>query len=177
MSQYIKGLVQKELETRFSEVPDFMVISTVGLDGINNNILRGKLKAKGIRMSVVKNALMRRAMEGLGRPAAGSLFESGPCTVVYGADSVVDVAKELLDCSTKLKLKAIVVRGAFVDGQALDARNATELSKMPNRAEMHGRLAATVLTPGAKVAGAIVAPGSKIAGCLKSLIEKQEKAA
>lgn len=90
---------------------------------------------------------------------------------------MVDVAKELLDCSTKLKLKTIVVRGAFVDGQVLDARNANELSKMPNRAEMHGRLAATVLAPGAKVAGAILSPGSKIAGCLKSLIEKQEKAA
>lgn len=177
MSKYVKGLVQNELEKRFAEVPDFMVISTVGLDGINNNILRGKLKAKGIRMSMVKNALMRRAMEGLGRPAAGPLFESGPCTIVYGADSVVDVAKELLDCSTKLKLKTIVVRGAFVDGQVLDARNANELSKMPNRAEMHGRLAATVLAPGAKVAGAILSPGSKIAGCLKSLIEKQEKAA
>ena len=68
-------------------------------------------------------------------------------------------------------------KGAFVDGEALDARNANELSKMPNRAEMHGRLAATVLAPGAKVAGAILSPGSKIAGCLKSLIEKQEKAA
>jgi large subunit ribosomal protein L10 len=177
MSQYIKGLVQNELEKRFSGVPDFMVVSTVGLDGINNNILRGKLKTQGVRMTVVKNALMRRAMDGLGRSAAGSLFESGPCTVVYGADSVVDVAKELLDCCTKLKLKAVVVRGAFVDGQALDARNASELSKMPNRAEMHGRLAATALAPGAKVAGAIVASGSKIAGCLKSLIEKLEKAA
>jgi large subunit ribosomal protein L10 len=177
MSQYVKGLVQNELEKRFSEVPDFVVVSTVGLDGINNNILRGKLKTKGIRMNMVKNALMRRAMEGLGRPAAGSLFESGPCTVVFGGDSVVDVAKELLECCSKLKLKTIVVRGAFVDGQALDARNANELSKMPTRAQMHGRLAATALAPGAKVAGAILAPGSKIAGCLKSLIEKLEKVA
>lgn len=175
MSKYVKGLLQNELEKRFAEVGDFVVISSVGLDGINNNILRGKLKAKGIRMSVVKNALMRRAMEGLGKPSAVSLFDSGPCTVVYGGDSVVDVAKELAEWGTKLK--ALVVRGAFVDGLSLDAQGANELSKMPSRAEMHGRLAATALAPGAKVAGAILSPGSKIAGCLKSLIEKLEKAA
>ena len=70
-----------------------------------------------------------------------------------------------------------MVRGAFVDGLSLDAQGAKELSKMPTRAEMHGRLAATALAPGAKVAGAILSPGSTIAGCLKSLIEKLEKAA
>ncbi len=175
MSKYVKGLLQNELEKRFSDVSDFVVISTIGLDGINNNVMRGKLKAKGIRMNVVKNALMRRAMEGLGKSAASSLFESGPCTVVYGGDSIVDVAKELSEWSTKLK--AIAIRGAFVDGQTLNAQAAGELSKMPTRAEMHGRLAATALAPGAKVAGAILSPGSNIAGCLKSLIEKLEKAA
>ncbi len=175
MSKYVKGLLQNELQKRFEDVPDFMVLSTLGINGIDNNILRGQLKAKGVRMTVVKNALMRRAMEGLGRSSAGSLFDAGPCTVVYGGESVVDVAKEVLEWAKKIK--AIAVRGAFVDGQVLDAKSAESLSKMPTRAEMQGRIVSTALAPGANVAGAILSPGSTIAGCLKSHIEKLEKAA
>jgi large subunit ribosomal protein L10 len=175
MSKYVKGLLQSELQTRFANETDFMVLSTLGINGIDNNVMRGQLKTKGIRMSVVKNALMRRAMEGLGRTAAGTLFESGPCTVVYGGDNVVDVAKEVLEWSKKVK--AIAVRGAYVDGQVLDATAAEALSKMPTRIEMQGRIVSTALAPGANVAGAILSPGSTIAGCVKSLIEKLETAA
>jgi large subunit ribosomal protein L10 len=92
MSYNVKGLIQKEYEKRLSEAPDFVVVQIIGLNGVENNRLRGALLEKGIRLMVVKNSLMRRALESLGHGKAASLFESGPCTLVYGGDSVVDVA-------------------------------------------------------------------------------------
>lgn len=176
MSYYVKGLVQKEYEKRFTGVDSFLVMQTIGISGIDNNVMRGELKHKGIHMMVVKNSLIRKTMESLGHPAAARLFEAGPCTVVFGGDSVVDVAKEM-DIWARKKKDIMVVRGAYVEGEVLSEKAAALLSKMPTRAELQGQIAGAALAPGARVVGAVLAPSRAIAGCLKSLIEKKEKEA
>ena len=163
------------MKEKFADIDDFLVIETKGVDGNANNEMRGVLKSKGIRLTTVKNALMRRALDGLGRTSAVSLFLAGPCTVAYGGDSIVDVAKEMEDWSKKIR--SIGLKGAFIDGVAMDAKAAESLAKMPNRAQLQGEIVALAKSPGANVAGAVGGPGGVIAGCIKSLIEKLEKAA
>ena len=148
MSYYVKGLVQKEYEKRFTGVDSFLVMQTIGISGIDNNVMRGELKHKGIRMMVVKNSLMRKTMESLGHPAAARLFEAGPCTVIFGGDSVVDVAKEMEGWIRKKK-DVMVVRGAYVEGEVLTRQAAALLSKMPTRAELQGQIAGIALPCGA----------------------------
>lgn len=175
MSKPVKELYKVQCETKFADVNDFVVVATKGMDGNDNNTLRGVLKDKGIRLTVVKNSIMRNAMDSLGKAAAINLFMSGPCTVAYGGDSVVDVAKEIEGLLKKYK--AMEIKGAFVDGEALGADGAKELAKMPTRAELQGQIVVLANSPGRKVAAAIASPAGNIAGCIKSLIEKLEEAA
>ncbi len=175
MSTYVKGLLQKELEKKFEAVGDFLVVDTKGVGGNDNNEMRGALKAKGIRLAVVKNAVMSRALEGLGKSSAKSLFESGPRAVAYGGDSIVDVAKELAEWGKKLEV--ISIEGAFVDGDVLDTDSAVALSKMPNRIELQGAVVMLANSPGRCIAGGLIGPGGIIAGCIKGLVEKLEKEA
>lgn len=175
MSKYVKELLEKELAGKFADVKDFLVVVTKGVDGNQNNEMRGVLKEKGIKLTVVKNAAMRKSLESTGLTAAISLFLAGPCTVAYGGDSIVDVAKEIAGWSKKIDV--IGFKGAFVDGQTMDAEGAKALSEMPNRAELQGQIVILATSPGARLAGAIGGPGGVIAGCIKSLIEKLEEAA
>lgn len=175
MSKYVKDLFQGELEKKFDGVTDFMVLETKGVGGNDNNTMRGVLKEKGIHITVVKNAIMRRALDTLGMAAAASMFLSGPCTIAYGGESVVDVAKEVT-AATK-KLKVVVIKGAFVDGTVVDAEGAMALAKMPSRAELQGTIVRIAQTPGSNLAGAIAGPGGRIAGCIKTLVENLEEAA
>ena len=175
MSYFVKSLVQGEYEQKFDGVSEFVVIDTTGISGVDNNILRGELKEKGIRMTVVKNSLMCLALQKLEMDGACSIFAAGPCTVAYGGDSVVDVAKELVDQAKKIK--AIDLKGAYVDGTVMDGAGVKALSKMPSRAELQGQVVQLVTSPGANIAGALVGPGGVIAGCIESLIEKLEEAA
>ncbi|MHC4998151.1 MAG: 50S ribosomal protein L10 [Planctomycetota bacterium] len=175
MSYLVKNLVQNEYEKMFGDVSEFVVVDLTGVSGVDNNILRGELKKKGIHMTVVKNSLMCLALQKLGMDAACGIFAAGPCTVAYGGDSVVDVAKEVIDWGKKIK--AITPKGAYVDGTLMAGDGVKELSKMPTRVELQGQVVQLALTPGANVAGALVGPGGVIAGCIESVIEKLEEAA
>ena len=175
MSYLVKNLVQNEYEKMFGDVSEFVVVNLTGVSGVDNNILRGELKKKGIRMTYVKNSLMCLALQKLGMDAACGIFAAGPCTVAYGGDSVVDVAKEVIDWGKKIK--AITPKGAYVDGTLMAGDGVKELSKMPTRVELQGQVVQLALTPGTNVAGALVGPGGVIAGCIESVIEKLEEAA
>ncbi len=173
MSKLVKNLIESELKTRYADTDNAVWIELLGADGLTTTRFRRALREKSMRVEIVKTALFRRAMSG--RPLA-RLAESleGPAALVTGGESAIQIAKEL--DRWRAEVKTLKVRGALLEGELIAEARVGDLSKMPGKRELQGRIAGAVRSPGAKLAAAVLAPGSAIAGCLKSIVEKLEKA-
>jgi large subunit ribosomal protein L10 len=173
MSKFVKDLITKELRSRYSQTDNAIWVEMIGIDGITTNQFRRELREKKLRLEVVRTALLRRAVgDGPLSRLADKL--DGPAALITGGDSAVEAAKFLDQWLPRLK--GMRLRGALLEGEFLDEAAVAGLSKMPTKRDMQARLAGCIRSPGANLASAMLAGGRNIAGCLKSLIEKLEKA-
>lgn len=175
MSKPVKEIIARDLEQRYAETRDAVWVEMVGIDGITTNTFRRVLREKEMRLEVVKTSLLRRACKG--RPLERLAKQlTGPAALVTGGTSAIDVAKLLEDWAPKFPKEATFrLRGAVLDGEYIGEDQVKDLSRMPTKADLQGRVVRIILTPAANIAGIAVAGGRNIAGALKTLIEKLEK--
>ena len=169
MSKPIKELVRKELISRFQGITSLAVVGFTGVNAVTNNMIRARLRDKGIRLTVVKNIMARQAFKEVGLAQAGDMLD-GPCAVTSGGDNVVSMVRELLEISKEVP--ALAVKAALLEGEVFGSERIVELSKYPTRDEAIAAVAACAMSPARKLAGCVMAPGGKIAGILKTLEEK-----
>jgi large subunit ribosomal protein L10 len=176
MSKAIKNLIIRDYRDRLKKdesMQDAVLISIRGVKAVDTTKLRQNLGKKGIRISVVQNALARKTFEGSGLAALNDLM-AGSNALAYGGQSVVEVARELvanIAKMPKLELKGAVLDGTLYKGKA----GVEELSKFPTKDEAIGQVVTLVISPARKLMGQVKGPGSNIAGIIKAIETKLEK--
>jgi large subunit ribosomal protein L10 len=171
MSKPLKSMITDELKKRYQGVNDACVVSLSGLNVEDTQTLRRDLDSKAMQVHVIRNSLARRAfaggpLEGLAKRLVG------PCALVTGGDSVIEVAKTLVHWAKSLK--NIELKVASLDGDA--DFTVEQVSQLKTRLEVLGDVAMLVASPGRALAGCIGSPGGKIAGCLKTLADREAAA-
>ena len=175
MSKYVKDLITRDLADRLKGLDGVAVINPRGIDGNKNHAIRRKLHQSGLKMTVVRNTLARRAVDGGDSKLKGfdKLLE-GPSAVVYGPGgdaSISAIARTLLDL--KKENDALELRGVFFDGEIYAEQKGVEaVSKLPTRTEAIGNLVALMLSPGGQLVAALKAPGGRLGAILKAIEDK-----
>lgn len=172
MSKPVKEMIINEYKNRFGKITGAVVIDIRGIEANKNNAFRLDLQEKDIYITVVKNTLARKALKGTDLEAICEAF-TGPSALVYGAESVVNVAREIVDWAKKVKeldLKGAILDGEYFDGEA----GVKRLSNFPTREEAQAKVVSLILTPAGNVIGAAKSPGSNILGIVKEIQEKLE---
>jgi large subunit ribosomal protein L10 len=100
--------------------------------------LRKSLRDGGARFAVIKNTLMRRALEQTDAAGLGSLFD-GPSAVAFVHEDPVAAAKSVTTASKRFP--ALVLKGGFVEGRVLSADEAKSLADLDSREVMLSKLA------------------------------------
>ncbi len=156
-----KKAVVAEVSAQVAHAQTIAVAEYRGIEVVQLTALRKKARESGVYLRVLKNTLVRRAVEGTPFAAlAGELV--GPLIYSVSADPVA-AAKVLNDFAKpndKLKLKA----GCYA-GKVLDKTGVQALASIPGREELIARLL-----------GVMQAPVSGFAGALAALAKQREEA-
>ena len=173
MSKPVKDMIIAEYRKRFGDVSGGVVVEIRGLEATANNKLRNTLRSKGVRVTVLKNSLARKAFSGGPLDPLGPAL-SGPTALIYGDKSVVDVARDIVALATGSK--EIALKAAVLDGQFFSGKEGVEaLSRFPTREEAQAKVVAIVLAPAGKAVAAAKGPGGKVLAIVKEIQNRLEK--
>ena len=180
MSKRVKNLIEKDYQNRLGHVVSVAVINPRGINANETNQLRRALAEKGVRMTVVKNTLARRAGSEMSISGFEALLD-GPSALVYGEAvengepaAISSVCRALVDQKKDKKFDDLELRGVFFDGELYHGEEGvTRVSKFPTREEAVADIVGCILGPGSALAGALQGPGAALAGILKAIEEKE----
>ncbi len=172
MSKPVKEMMMADYMAKLGENGDALLINIRGIGANDTNALRKDLAKSEISVTVLRNNVARKAFEGTGLEPLGELL-TGPNALVYGAETVVEVARKIVDIAKDMP--DVELRGAVLDGELFEGEDGVKrLSKFPTRDEAIAQAVTIVLTPGGKLVSAVKSPASNIAGILKTLQDKLE---
>jgi len=174
MSKLVKNLVTEDLRKQLSGVADALLVNVVGLDAIRTTKLRKDLRAKSIKLEVIKNSLARRATEGTPLAAAFQGVE-GTLAIVWGSSDIVSLAKEITRLAGLKEYEKLTARGGAMDGAKLSPEEVKQVSSWPSREEQLSLLVGQILSPGAKLASQLTSLGGAVASQIKQRVEDLEK--
>ncbi len=173
MSKPVKEMMMADYMAKLGENGDALLVNIRGVGANDTNALRKDLAKSEISVTVLRNNVARKAFEGTGLEPLGNLL-TGPNALVYGAETVVEVARKIVDIAKDMP--DMELRGAVLDGELFEGEAGVKrLSKFPTRDEAIAQAVTIILTPGGKLVGAVKSPASNIAGILKTIEEKLEK--
>jgi large subunit ribosomal protein L10 len=173
MSKPIKEMIVTEYKRRFGDIGSALIIDIRGVEANDNNDLRVDLLGKDIHITVLKNSLAKTAFEGTELESLTAAL-SGPSALVIGGDSVVDVARNLVDWAKKIK--QLELKAAVLDGELFDGANGVKrLSNYPTKEEAQATVIQLVLSPASNLVKAATSPGSNLLGIIKEIRTRLEE--
>jgi len=152
-----------ELNEKFSRATSVVVADYRGLDVGSLTELRTKLReatSGETEYRVAKNSLLKLAAKGSSAEVLTEHF-TGPTAVAISFGDPVSAAKVLVDYSDDNE--TFEIKGAMLDGQALDQAEFAKLATLPSLDQLRGKLVGLLMAPAGKLARLLKEPGGQMA--------------
>jgi large subunit ribosomal protein L10 len=131
-----------EIKTAWKDVQSIILAEYRGLTVPAVTAVRDEFRKNGCHYKVLKNTLVRIAIQGSKVEPITKLLE-GPTALIWSNESPSQPAK----VATKIAKEhdKFVIKGGYFDGQALDAAGVKSLATMPGKDELRAMLLMTFL--------------------------------
>ncbi len=148
------------------------IADTSTLDAESTTALRRACFKSDVKMTVVKNTLLRKAMERVEDRDYGELVDTlvGPTSVMFA--NVSNAPAKVIKTFRKSFDKP-VLKGAWIDESVyIGDEQLTTLSNLKSKEELIGDIIALLQSPAKNVVSALKSGGNTIAGLVKALEER-----
>jgi large subunit ribosomal protein L10 len=172
MKKELKDTIIVELGEKLKEYPHFYLVDVTGLNAENTSKLRRKCFKNEIKMIVVKNKLLHKALE------ASEIDFSEIYPALKGNTAVMfcntaNVPAKLLKEYTKEGIPAL--KAAYAEeGIFVGADKIEELASIKSKNELIADIVALLQSPAKNVVSALPSGANTIHGVLKTLGERPE---
>ena len=161
-----------DFREKVKQAPVMYLTDFTGLDVKSMTSLRQNLRASGAEYLVVKNRLVKRALEGLQVPDITDAL-LGPTGVVLGYGGVVEPAKIISDFAKEHGDKPVFKLG-LLDDKVVSADEIVLLAQLPPREQLLADLAGALEAPMAALASALESKLQEMSGLLDALKQQKE---
>ena len=171
MTREEKSIVIEALTTRLTEGDIIYVADISGLNALDTSNLRRACFKENIKLAVVKNTLLEKAMEKSDKDF-GELPSTlkGNTSLMFAevSNAPAKIIKGFRKKSDKPVLKgAYIEQAIYIGDDQLDA-----LVNIKSKEELIGDVIALLQSPAKNVISALQSGGNKLSGILKTLSEK-----
>ena len=167
-----KGVIIGQLAETVKQYGHFYLVDTTAMDAAKTSELRRKCFKAGIKLVVVKNSLLHKALMSMEGVDYSPLFDSlkGTTSVMFSevANAPAKLLKEYKEEIPALKA-AYAEEGFYVGANQLDA-----LCNIKSKNEVIADIIALLQSPAKNVISALQSGGNTIHGVLKTLGERAE---
>lgn len=162
------------LKEKFQQYGYFYITDAAGLSVAKTNQLRRMCFEKGITMQVVKNALIKKALETLETdytPFNNAVLK-GYSAIMF-AESGSTPAKLIKEFRKANKTEKPILKGASIDTSLYIGDHLLEaLTAIKSKEEVIGDIVHLLKSPAMRVVGAVKSGGGRVAGMVKGIAEK-----
>ena len=151
-----------ELSEKIANAVTGIIVDYKGTNVTDDTVLRKELRENGVDYFVVKNTILRRAIEGSSVQEIESVLEG--TTAVALSDEDYTAAARIL-CKFADSHENFKIKAGFLDGKVIDLETIDSLAKLPSKEV----LLATVL-------GAFQAPIAAFARAVQAIVDKDGSA-
>ena len=172
MTREQKSQVIQELTAQLKECSNFYLTDISGLNAVSTSSLRRACFKANVKLSVVKNTLLEKAMEASDKDF-GELPSTlkGNTSVMYSetGNAPAKVIKAFRKKSEKPLLKgAFIEEAIYLGDDQLDA-----LVDIKSREELIGDIIGLLQSPAKNVISALKSGGNTLSGLVKTLSERE----
>ncbi|BEV72381.1 MULTISPECIES: 50S ribosomal protein L10 [unclassified Paludibacterium] len=152
-----KKAVVTEVSAKLADAQTIVIAEYRGIEVSSMTQLRAKARENGVYLRVLKNTLVRRAVQGT---AFEGLADHMVGPLVYGISADPVAAAKVLQQFAKTDDKIIVKAGSY-NGNVLNAAQVAELASIPSREELLSKLLFVMQAPVSGFARALAALAEK----------------
>lgn len=134
----IKQQVVSDIVEKLTNCQSMVIVKYTGLTVEQVTGLRVQCRNTNVNYCVLKNTLVKRALNERGITGLDKLLE-GPNAFVFSSDPV-SAAKVICEYIEKDKLNTLELRGGILDGKAIDVNTIKSLATLPSREVLLSRL-------------------------------------
>jgi large subunit ribosomal protein L10 len=160
--ELLKNVQEKVAKSKSILLSDFKGVNSKDLTSFREDI-----RSKGGEVFVSKNTLLKIALKGMEGDEKASDSLAGQTVAVVAYDDPISTIKAFFDFAKKVEnLKA---KGGFFESKFVDEKGLIEISKLPSKEELIGRLIGSMNSPVYKFVNTLNQSKSKIVYVLSSI--------